>query len=55
MLVSTNFRKLTTDGIRRRIREGAGGRKIAFVVAPPLPLDFAADPDYAKTVIVRFD
>lgn len=55
MLVSTNYRKLTLEGIRRRIRDGAAGRKVTVVEAPPLPLDFAADPDHAKAVFVRFD
>lgn len=55
LMVSTNYRKLTASGLRMAIREGAGGRKFSVESIPPLPIDFACDPDHAKTLFASFD
>ena len=54
MMVSTNYRRLTLRGLRELIREGAGRRRFKVTATPPLPVDFAMDPDHAKTVFVQF-
>lgn len=54
MMVSTNSRKMTRRDLRDRIKSGASGRKFSVLDSPPLPIDFAVDPDHAKTVFVRF-
>ncbi len=53
MLISTNHRKMTLRGLLDRIRHGASGRAIEILDTPPLPPDFAMDPDHAKSVFVR--
>lgn len=53
MMVSTNHRKLSRHGLLERIRQGCGSRRCEVLATPPLPLDFAVDPDHAKTIIVR--
>ncbi|RME37673.1 MAG: class I SAM-dependent rRNA methyltransferase [Planctomycetota bacterium] len=54
MLVSTNYRRMSFDGLRRHIRRGAAGRRIKKMQFVPLPPDYAVDPDHAKSVIVHF-
>ncbi len=53
MMVSTNHRKLSRRGLMDRVRHGLGNRRCEVIATPPLPLDFAVDPDHAKTVFVR--
>lgn len=53
LLVSTNHRKLTLRGLIERVRRGTSRGRIEILETPPLPIDFAMDPDYAKTVIAR--
>lgn len=53
MMVSTNHRKLSRRGLLDRVRQGCGTRRCEVLESPPLPPDFAVDPDHAKTVIVR--
>ena len=53
VMVSTNHRKLSRRGLLDRIRQGSGTRRCEVLETPPLPPDFAADPDHAKTVFVR--
>jgi len=55
MMVSTNFRKLSWRSLREQVKRGAGKRKHRVIESSPLPVDFAADPDHAKTMFVRFD
>lgn len=53
LMVSTSYRRFSMPGIRDRIKEGAGGRKFKVLETPRLPVDFAADPDHAKTIFIR--
>jgi len=53
MMVSTNHRKLSRRGLLDRVRQGCGSRRCEVLDTPPLPPDFAADPDHAKSVFVR--
>lgn len=53
MLVSTNYRQMTTAGLVARVSEALAERPHRIVAQPKLPLDFAADPDYQKSVLVR--
>ena len=53
MMVSTNHRKLSRRGQLDRIRQGLGARRCEVTATPPLPPDFAIDPDHAKAVLVR--
>jgi 23S rRNA (cytosine1962-C5)-methyltransferase len=53
LLVSTNARGASTKWLREQIHLAAGARRMTVMATPPLPLDFAGDPDHAKTIIVR--
>lgn len=53
LLVSSNHRKLSLRGMIDRVKRGASRSRVEIVDAPPLPVDFAMDGDYAKTVIAR--
>lgn len=53
LLVSTNLRKMSLRGLREHIKRGLRGRPHKVVDAPKLPPDFAMDPDYQKTLVVR--
>lgn len=55
MMIATNLRKLAYSGLRKRIKEGATGRRHRFTEKPDLPGDFAVDPDHAKTMFVQFN
>ena len=55
MMVSTNLRKMSHAGLRKRIKEGAGKRRHRIMERAKLPGDFAIDPDHAKTMFVQFD
>lgn len=55
MMVSTNYRKLTWRNLREQVKRGAGKRPHRVMESPPLPVDFAADSDHAKTMFVQFD
>jgi len=55
IMISTNLRKMAHSGLRKRIKAGVSGRKHRVLAQPPLPGDFAVDPDHAKTVFVQFD
>ena len=54
MMVSSNLRKMSLSGLRARVRAAAGDRRCRVIDTPPLPVDFAVDPDHAKTVFVEF-
>lgn len=54
MIISTSYRRFTLRDIRDRVRQGADRRGFEVTDAPRLPPDFAADPDHAKTIFVRF-
>lgn len=52
LLLSTNNRRLTWRAFRERAQAGLRQRKGKIVDTPDLPLDYAVDPDHAKTVVV---
>jgi len=54
IMVSTNLRSLSLSGLRQRVRTAAQGHRIRAIDTAPLPTDFAADPDHAKTLFVAF-
>lgn len=53
LLLSVNHRLTTIARMESAIEDAASGRKLTFDEAPPLPLDFEGDEDFAKTVIAR--
>jgi len=53
LLVSTNHRKMTPRGLIERVRRGTSQGRLEILETPPLPVDFAMDSDYAKTVIAK--
>ena len=53
LLVSTNYRGASRKWLREQINAAAGSRGVTRVSTPSPPIDFAASPDHAKTVIVR--
>jgi 23S rRNA (cytosine1962-C5)-methyltransferase len=55
LLVSTNYRRLSHRALREQLRRGAAGRRFEILAAPPLPDDFAVDPDHAKSILARFE
>ncbi len=54
LLLCTNSRKLSKRWLLDQVSAAAGTRPFAVTGAPPLPDDFAVDPDHAKSVLVRF-
>ncbi|MGB2987256.1 MAG: class I SAM-dependent methyltransferase [Phycisphaerae bacterium] len=55
LMISSNYRRLSLRGLRERVKQGAGHRKFKVIETPRLPVDFAMDPDHAKTIFVRFE
>jgi 23S rRNA (cytosine1962-C5)-methyltransferase len=55
LLVSTNARELSTRWLATQITEATDRRRFRVIATPTLPLDFAGDPDFAKSLLVRFD
>lgn len=53
LLCSTNDRTMTHERIERAFRDAAAPRRCEVVDRPPLPPDFAGDPDYSKSVLLR--
>jgi len=54
LLLSTNSRKASKRWLLDQVGAAAGPRPFTVTGAPPLPDDFAVDPDHAKSVLVRF-
>ena len=54
LVLSTNYRKLSRRQLEQVAKECAGPRRAKILERSPLPLDYAADSDYAKTIFVRF-
>ncbi len=52
LMVSTNCRQMSGKALLAAVRAGLN-RRATVVAAPPLPPDFASDPDFAKTVFLR--
>lgn len=55
LLVSMNFRRMSWRGLRERIRRGLAGRRYRELASPPLPVDYAVDPDHAKWIWIQVD
>jgi len=55
MLISTNNRRCSLRRLSELVRQGVGPRRMRVMDSPALPLDFAVDPDHAKSLLVRFD
>lgn len=53
IMVSTNYRRMSLAGLKERVRQGAGSRRMKITSAPPLPPDFAVDRDHSKTVFAQ--
>jgi len=53
LLVSTNSRELTTGWMVEQVRRAAQERTCEVIAKPRLPVDFAADPDHQKSIVVR--
>lgn len=53
LLVCINHRELGRDWLRQQDHMAAGERAISTLPTPALPIDFAGDSDYSKSVIVR--
>jgi len=54
LLLATNYRRFSWQNLREQLAQAAGRRKFKIIDTPRLPLDFASDPDYAKTIIAQF-
>ena len=54
LLLSTNYRKLNRRQLEQQVKACAGQRRVRIFERPPLPPDYAADPNYAKTIFARF-
>lgn len=53
IMISTKYRRMSLRTLREHIKQGIGRRKFKVIATPPLPIDFAVDPDHAKTILVR--
>ncbi|MFQ5462254.1 MAG: class I SAM-dependent methyltransferase [Phycisphaerae bacterium] len=53
ILVCTNHRQIAAARLKELVRKGIGGKNIAAIQTPPLPVDFAADRDHSKSVLVQ--
>ncbi len=55
LLLSTNYRRMSLRDLRASLSKGASGRAFEVLETPPLPADFAMDPDHAKSLLARFE
>jgi len=55
ILLATNDRGLDRERLEGALRQADASRRCTIVDHPPLPVDFAGDPNYFKTLIARFD
>jgi 23S rRNA (cytosine1962-C5)-methyltransferase len=55
LMLSTSYRRLSIRSLRAGLRQAAGRRRCDVLDVPPLPPDFAMDPDHAKTIFTRFE
>ncbi|TWT41837.1 Ribosomal RNA large subunit methyltransferase K [Phycisphaerae bacterium RAS1] len=53
MLIAVNHRPTTLARLENTIRRATAGRKCEILDRPSLPVDFAGDPAFSKTVIAR--
>ncbi len=54
LLLCTNYRKLSRGFLEECARRAAGPRRPRVLERPALPPDYAADHDYAKSILLRF-
>ena len=54
ILLSTNARQIGLDRLEREMRAAGGTRGCTIMDRPELPVDFAGDPDYSKSIVARF-
>lgn len=54
ILLATNHRQIPAERLEAALHLAAGGRTCRILDRPALPVDFAGDPDYARTVIAEF-
>jgi len=55
VLLASNHRGIGVNKLRAALENGAGRYRCRVLEIPELPVDFAGDPDYAKTVIACFE
>lgn len=55
LFLATNDRQLRLETLEAVIRKTAPHRRCTVTARPVLPPDFAGDPEYAKSILVRFD
>lgn len=55
ILFAANDRQIGLDTLESTIREAAGRRSCKVLDRPQLPLDFAGDPQFSKSIIARID
>lgn len=55
LFFATNNRAMNHGRIDREIHRAAKGRKCRLLDRPHLPIDFAGDPDYSHSLLVKFD
>lgn len=55
ILVATNDRQLAVSRLDDAVRSGAASRTCSILDHPRLPIDFAGDADYSKSVLARIE
>ncbi len=55
LLFATNQRSINMKRIDAALHNADRSRRVKKIERPPLPADFAGDPDYSKTVIAHYD
>ncbi|HSW45795.1 MAG TPA: class I SAM-dependent methyltransferase [Phycisphaerae bacterium] len=55
ILLAANDREIPLARLEESLHKARPERRCAIVERPALPVDFAGDPDYSKTVIARFE
>jgi 23S rRNA (cytosine1962-C5)-methyltransferase len=53
IMVSTNHRRISSVNLREMVHASGKQGRLEITATPSLPLDFAPDPQHAKTVIAR--
>ncbi len=55
LMLATNDRLLRVETLEAAAHRAVPGRRCTVIARPSLPPDFAGDPDYSKSILVRFD
>lgn len=55
VFLATNHRQTSRSRLEEELTAAAPHRPCTVIERPPLPADFAGDPDYSKSIIARFD